>query len=142
MVISNSRWVITPPILSSIPMPDFQPDGLVVIHFLLDYYKLAGADFVEQPLMNVFLHHSPAQFLTQRAQLVVGVALAGDADGSPAARIARKRDGNRPARDAYLLIAPKLVGDQLALGDFEVDLAAFGLRDLGLIQLDGFVHDH
>lgn len=56
---------------SAIPMSHLQADGLVFVHFLFHHHVLPGADLLEQPLMNIFLHYPAAQFLAQRMQLLV-----------------------------------------------------------------------
>ena len=68
-------------------MPDFQPDGLVFIHCLLQDHELAGANFIHQPLVNVFLHDALAQFLANGVQFLVRVPRPGHANGSLAARV-------------------------------------------------------
>ena len=39
-------------------MPHLEPDGVVLVHFLFHHDELPGADFIQQPLMNVLLDHA------------------------------------------------------------------------------------
>src|SRR5436190_11100155 len=123
-------------------MPHLQPDGLILIDLFLHDYKLARANFVKQTLMDIFLDHALAELLAEPAQLVVRVARTRDADCRLAARVAGKGDRNAAARDAQLLVASELAGNQFALRDFEVDLAVFILRDGGLALFNALVYDH
>jgi len=108
---------------SPIPMPDFQPDGVVLVHFLLHDHELAGLNFVHQPPVDIFLHHALAQFPADGAQFLIRMARPGHANRGLPARIAGEGHRHAAARDLDALVAAKLVRDDFALFDFEIDPA-------------------
>ena len=65
-----------------------------------------------------------------------------NANGSRAARIAGKLDGDVAAGGANLLVAPQLLRDHFAIGDLQVHHLALVLRRSLLVLLDGLLHQH
>ena len=121
-------------------MPDLEPDGVVCVHFLLHDHKLAGANLIHQPPVDVLLHHTPAQFLADGAQFLVRKARPGHANRGLPARVAGEGHRHTATRDLDALVAAKLVGDDFTLFDFEIDPAFAGFTGLaGLALLDAFL---
>ena len=79
-------------------MPHLEPDRLVLVDFLLDHDKLAGADFIEQSLVNVFLDDTLAQFLAEGPQFLVGITFAGHTNRLPCPRASRENVTVTPCR--------------------------------------------
>jgi hypothetical protein len=59
---------------SGVPVPHLEVDGAVLGRLLLNEHETARADFVEQLLVDVLLHHRAAQLFTEGAQRFFGVA--------------------------------------------------------------------